>query len=214
MPCPGDPGPRPDFIPAADVAKLVMKYLIFNQQVHNVHYFSRSGGYDASALNDLVQAAKDSWLANFITLMSGEVTLMDITATDMSVEDGATSTVTVNTACTNAGAILQTIGNTLAVKFLTGLSGRSFRGRMYVPALFAANVNDGIVDTTLAGIWVDAITAFFDDILADTADQHVIVSYQNDCEWRDNAVVTPVQAYNYTDRFLDSQRRRLTGRGA
>jgi hypothetical protein len=214
MPCPGDPGPRPDWIPALNAARLVMRYSVFGQNVENVHTFQRDGNWDYSALFALATEALASWHTNIKPLLPAVATLVDVVATDLENEDGVQATVAASAPGTSASAAFNTLGNTFAIKFATGLTGRSHRGRMYWPVLIDSVVNDGALTNAAAALaYVDAIGDFMADINSATDASHCIVSYQNDCEWRDVAEVNNVNAYTYTDLFLDSQRRRLLGRG-
>lgn len=214
MPCPGDPGPRPDFIPAPDCARLVMHYSIFGQSVNNIHYFWRNGGWDSGSLLEQAVEAAASWHTNIKPLLPTAATLVDITITDVAVEDSLQAITATSAPGTSGAAAFETTGNTFVIKFTTDHIGRSFRGRMYWPLLQVTQVNDGKLGSdALASVLVDAVSDFFADIESVTGNPHVIVSYQNDCEWRDVAVSTPVQGYTYTDLNLDSQRRRLPGRG-
>lgn len=213
MPCPGDPGPRPAFIPVANVARLVMKYTIFGGIVENVWYFNHGTPYDAGSLEDLVLATQAAWVARFQALLPADCVLTEITATAQDAVSGDQFTASVGAAGTNSGAAFDTTGNTLVIKFTSGRSGRSYRGRMFWPVLMGAQVNNNYVALLYAGALVTATSDLFEDIKTATGDDHVIVSYQNDCAWRVDGVSTNVIGYSYTDLALDSQRRRLATRG-
>lgn len=214
MPCPGDPGPRPDFIPAPDCARLVMKYAIFGQVVENVFYFRRGGGWSSGNLLEQAEEAASSWHVNIKPELPAAATLVDITCTDVAVEDGEQAILAVSAPGTSGAAAFETTGNTFCIKFGTSHIGRSFRGRMYWPLLTTGAVNDGsITSTGVATDYIDAVSEFFADLASVTGNDHVIVSYQNDCEWREEAVASTVQSYSYSTLALASQRRRLPGRG-
>jgi len=213
MPCPGDPGPRPTCIELPDCARMVMAYSCFGQVIENVFYFHRDGGYTGTLLDYLNAAATTAWTAEIRPHLPAAITLETITSTGTECVAPAQDIDTVGAAGSNVGAVFETTGQTFAIKFGTGLAGRSYRGRMYWPVLMASEVNDGNLSSVFASQIRTGVEDFFAAILADTGDQHVIASYQNDCEWRDTGVFTDVSSYSYTDLHLDSQRRRLPGRG-
>lgn len=213
MPCPGDPGPRPTFIPIPNTARTVMRYEIFGQTVENVLYFERDDDYTAFELDILNGDVVDHWATFLRPHLPAAALLVDVTSTDQSVVSGAQDIDAVSVAGSNVGAPFETTGNTFAFKFGTGLSGRSYRGRMYWPILMASEVNDGKLSAVFAAQVRDALEDFFGAIAASNGNRHVVASYQNDCEWRTTGVHTPVSSYSYTDLNLDSQRRRLPGRG-
>lgn len=213
MPCPGDPGPRPTFIPLPDCGRVVMQYTIYGQTVENVFYWNHGSPYDAATIAALALAVQGSWVTNLKPILPPAAVLNSITATATDAASGVQHVAPVGSAGSNAGAGMETIGNTLAIKFGTGVSGRSYRGRMYFPILIEGLVSANVVDLSYAAGLVSAVTAFFQDVETDTGDKHVIASYQNDCAWRATGVSTDVSSYSYVDRNLDSQRRRLSGRG-
>lgn len=214
MPCPGDPGPRPDWIPAPLVARAVMRYYIYGQNIENVFTFTGNASWNSGSLLDLCVAMSTSWTSNLQDLLTGEVTLVDITATDLEEEDGAQATLAISAVGTSEQNGFETTGNTFVIKFTTARVGRSYRGRMFWPLLANNMVDNGlIVSTAVANQLAVAVGNFFADVDSLANGVHVITSYMNDCAWRTTAVATPVAAYAYTDLALDSQRRRLPGRG-
>lgn len=213
MPCPGDPGPRPSFIPVPDTCRTVMHYTIFGQTVENVHYFSQSGGFTASDLDTLNAAIVSAWTTTLRALQPPELQLLEVISTAQEVVSGAQDTETVAANGTNASPAFEALNATFAIKFTTGQSGRSYRGRMYWPALIDGLVHNNEVDSAYAAAIRDAVQDFFSSIFTDVGAVHVVASYQNDCEWNLTGVATPVTGYSYTDLHIDSQRRRLSGRG-
>jgi hypothetical protein len=181
--------------------------------VENVFHFHRSGGYDSGTLATLATAIDTSWQANMKPALPGDITLVDITCTNLSEVAGAQAILAVSTAGTLAQPGFESPGTTFALKFGTAKSGRSYRGRMYYPLISTTQANDGVLTSAQANFYLAAVENFFVDILADSGDQHTIVSYMNDCEWRTDGVATDVTSYSYTNLALDSQRRRLVGRG-
>jgi len=102
---------------------------------------------------------------------------------------------------------------TLSIKFDGGFVGRSKRGRMYWLQLKESDVVGDLVQTVSLAAIVGGVEAFFEDIQAAVPDwQHVVVSYCQDNNWLSEGQTTVIDNYS-SDGIVDSQRRRLTGRG-
>lgn len=190
-----------------------MRYTLFGQVVENVHFFTRSGGYDVGSIRDLAVECDTQWNGILKPQLPPAVELIDITATDQSIPGGVQFVRVVNTNGTSGNPAFPAPNATYAIKFATGLSGRSNRGRMYFPCLQNTGVASGLLISTYAAQLVAAVAAFFQGIFVATGDIHVVVSYQTDCEWRTGGNPVPVTAYTAVDLAVDSQRRRLPGRG-
>lgn len=96
----------------------------------------------------------------------------------------------------------------------TGVRGRSFRGRMYVPGI----PND-VLDTpsTVSVAFQTSMVAAAAGLLADMVTggfPPVVVSWVNAGAQRTEGVATPIISLGPSDLVLDSQRRRLPGRGS
>jgi hypothetical protein len=129
---------------------------------------------------------------------------------DLTVEAGAVYDYTFLTAeAGSESTALLPANATIAVKFSTGLAGRSFRGRVYHPALCEGQVT---LNALVAGQG-SAILTFWESLLTDiasnTLSSHVVVSRIADGTPRTEGVATPVISYTLTDVKIDTQRRRL-----
>lgn len=108
---------------------------------------------------------------------------------------------------------------TMSVSFRTALRGRSFRGRNYVAGLTEDQVAGNIFISTLSASWKAAYEAIAAAI-ASTGWTWVVVSRFSGVDAvtkepipRAAGVTTPVLSVIVVDDFVDSQRRRLAGRG-
>lgn len=200
------------FIPAADCARMRMVYSSNGSEVMNVLHFRQVGAYDASALVALNEAAKTAWETHIKPRQTGTCQLLYLESTAIDVDGGAQDTLDVNEAGTATGEAAPN-NVTQAIKFTTGFTGRSSRGRLYFIGLNKAAVSgDQVTDATIAAN-ISAYEDFFADIQAAVDSNHVIVSYCNDGAWRTSAAVLNVTGYLSSDKNVDSQRRRLAGRG-
>lgn len=103
---------------------------------------------------------------------------------------------------------------TFAVKLSSGLTGRSSRGRLFVPGLTAAMSPQPC--TFLYAANANGIVAALNTLkgnLAAGGHTLCITSYSHDKAWRATAVNYAVTGISYSDLSVDCQRRRLAGRG-
>lgn len=105
---------------------------------------------------------------------------------------------------------------TMAVSFQTGLSGRSFRGRNYVPCLTNSQVTGNYIDST----WAQSIVDAYSDLtfpanigILPGGWEWVVLSRKSGGVDRSVGVFTEITNVVVTDLVVDSQRNRLPGRG-
>jgi hypothetical protein len=112
------------------------------------------------------------------------------------------------------GASLPT-NATFCIKLGTGLTGRSARGRLYFVGLNAnALVNTNQVGFVFAGALVTQINNLMTAITAANANWHLVVtSFREAGAWRSEGKNFRVTSVAVVDYNVDSQRRRLIGRG-
>lgn len=202
------------FIPAENTARVEMIYSASGTRIENVFHFQSDVPWTAASLEELTHQVFTGWLGDMQAVQSQGATLEMIRAVDIDVEDGNVFEYTGFTP--NQGSIANPImpGNvTLSIKFGSTRTGRSYRGRMYFIGLVENATTGNVVETS----YRDDIVANTQSLFTEVQDgmpgvQHVIVSYCNNGAWRTTAAVTPVATYS-ADVNVDSQRRRLNGRG-
>jgi len=204
-------GPH-DFIPAPDIVKVEFRYTMLGQQTMNVFYFFQEGGWTVTSMNAFADFAEDTWNTNIKPLLHAGTTLREIVVTELSAESSFQITNPSGAVGTRAGTPLPN-NIALVVSFRTGLTGRSRRGRVYHSGVVEADVTENSFNNTQAFEIRTAYEDFFTSFIAEGDWVHVIVSYCEDGVWRENALITPVAAYTIVDTVVDSQRRRLPGRG-
>lgn len=201
------------FIPAPNTALVELRYLQDNQNVENTLWFENAAGWTEATLVALGLAIREWWVDNLQGGIGQDVTLREIYVTDQTSATGLSATITSGlplpgTASTDA----TTNSNTLCVSFRTAQRGRSYRGRNYVVGL---PINALDQNTVTAGYrnFVQAAYAALLTVAADQNSQWVVVSKQLNNVPRTVAARTPVTAVAVVDSTVDSQRRRLPGRG-
>jgi len=207
------------FIPVANTAKVAIKYLLYGQEVINTMWFNKGDDWSGEDLNTLAIAVA-SWVTDeLMPLRTVDMTFTGIEARDMSAEgaEGVDLAITPAVAGGTSVAGLPS-GVALSIKFLTGLTGRSNRGRNYLAGLFETEVTGNTVLNTTRDAYIAAFEALASYLTGLTAD-HVVASLYSGVDTeghpipRSAGVVHAVTSYAL-DTFVDSMRRRLTGRGS
>lgn len=103
----------------------------------------------------------------------------------------------------------------LSVKRITAAVGRGGRGRLYFPVWTDAEIDTAdVVKAARAATIVAALGAFQVAVEALVAGSHVVVvSTEFNKLPRSPGVTNPVTAWGVADLYIDTQRRRLLGRG-
>lgn len=100
--------------------------------------------------------------------------------------------------------------NTLSLKFSTGLAGRSYRGRVFLPGIPNSNPSIWLgnnVTVAAGAAWVGAWESFLNDCEGIDA-THVVVSYVTAGVPRATGVTTAVVGIGFADLMIDTQRKR------
>lgn len=201
------------FIPVPDVLQAELRYTLFGQRIENVLYFAGGGRAGQAGMNTLALQLQAWWVAEIAPNLSVQLTLNEIYITDLQSESGETYSGIV--AAGSQGQINDNAlpGNVaLCVSFRTAQRGRSFRGRNYVPGLAETSVAGNTVE---AGV-VNNLQAGYGALISTAAAAGfpwVVVSRYSGGDPRPVGLATNITGARVVDPFVDSQRRRLTGRG-
>jgi|SRR5215216_223440 len=206
-------GPH-DFIEAPGVVKAQIIFDASSQKVENVYHILSGAGVALADL-DRIQGKLATWLTtNWKPNSSSGVSCALMVLNDESVENGVGKEYIINPAIVGsaAGGNLP-LHNTVAIKWSTGLTGRSFRGRTYHVGLVPGHISGNQLSGGFAGTLGTMYNALKTTLSGGgTVDKLVVVSRCNNNVWRSTAVVTEITGAS-VDINVDSQRRRLTGRG-
>lgn len=208
------------FIPVPNVAQVKLEGTLDSQQTINDMYFQLAGGITLADLQGLVTNMIDWFQFEYTAMCSEDWHTVAVHARDLSADlsfvvDGAPAT-------TNGQKPQESApGNVCAcVSFRTGLGGRSFRGRNYIPAV----PNDLVAINTLDPEYISTALAAYALLLPGGG------ALPGGWEWvvvsrftggspgvpsvpRSEGIATPVTNVLFADTIVDSQRRRLPGRG-
>jgi hypothetical protein len=203
------------FIPVPNVASFEMIYNVNGIIAENIIHIRRADPYTLADLQDMREVINDWDSDSWKNLRATSVYLTRIRGKALDTEASPVEDYPLPTArpgTSDSRVVSQNV--TFCVKLSTGLTGRSQRGRLYVIGMMesalAANTNQ--VTSVYAGLVVTYLNDLLDRI-ADADGTLGVVSYRHDGEWRAEGQFTPAVNWVAVDLNVDSQRRRLTGRG-
>lgn len=204
------------FIETSLTAKVAIRGRMFGNDIVNTLWFEKTNEAEwvPETLTELNEQIGD-WLGSeWLVGISDDYAVADITATAQyaSTAPSVVSPVSSGFEGQNASSALPS-SNCLTVTFLTNVRGRSWRGRNYVSGIPSSSSDDNAVTEA----WADALVGAYNALntyVSEVACQHVIVSHYSGGLPRNSGVTVPVTGYRYHDLNIDSQRRRLNGRGS
>lgn len=203
------------FVPVPDTAMVEMVYTQDGQYCENVFHVWCDGGIADEALTDVAEAFIGWWEDSLKSLVAVGVSLVNVRVTklDTNVSLGIEYATGLPIASTMAQEQLPN-NVTVAVKWLTGFRGRSFRGRSYMIGLPRGKVINNQLETayhaSLLTAWGNLVAAV---ATIGINYELVVVSRRHDNADRSFGISTPV-VDAVIDTTVDSQRRRLPGRGS
>jgi hypothetical protein len=207
------------FTPVPNTARCCLKYTLFDQQVCNIMYFEKGSPWTASELVTLATAI-NSWVdAELLPLLSADMKFVGTEARSMEAESAPSVEVAISPPLEGDVANAGLPGNVaLAIKFATGLTGRSFRGRNYI----AGWPEQSVTGNKMLPAPQAALVVAFEQLasyLVGLAANHVVASLFSGVDPdgkpipRTTGVTTEVSQYT-ADENIDSMRKRLNGRGS
>lgn len=198
------------------VPNTVMVEMIFRQDgqyVENVYHCSNAVSYDESDMANLIDVFRTWWDTDIQPLVTSNLSLVNFIATDLDSQTGprVEDASGLPLAGSLAGASMPN-NVTLVVKWTTGNRGRSFRGRTYHLGL-----EDGqVTQNTIAATPLANLTTAYNNLIVDVTTAGwtlVVASRYADNAPRAEGITTPITLASI-EGTVDSQRRRLPGRGA
>lgn len=202
------------FIPIPDCALVRLVAHWDGQEVINTTYWHKSGGWDATSLGSLAAQFLGWATLSWAPIVHTTVVVDFIQSVDQSVDSGAQAIVAPGTTL-HGGVGGTPLSNNVSycVSFRTGLTGRSNRGRNYIPGISQANL---ITPNRIDATYRAAVVSAYQDLLPGgsvTIGDWVVASRFHNKLPRTTGVTTPITSVITVDDILDSQRRRLPGRG-
>lgn len=202
------------FVPGNDIVEVELFQRLHGQRVENTLYFRLVGGFGAAEVVDLWNHLLTWWTSDFSVPLSADLTLTGGKITDLSTDTSPAYVYTAPTPNPAGGSSNPALpGNvSIVASFRTSGRGRSSRGRNYVA---------GLTEPSVTGNTLDAATI----ASLQTSYSHIAgLAFDNPWEWgvfsrihlgapRVAGVFQLITSTVIVDPYVDSQRRRLTGRG-
>jgi len=202
--------------PVNATAMVELVYTYAGQTCENTLYWRHAAtAWSLSELAGLTEFHRAWWIAEMAPFTSSTVALVRVDATDLSDQFGIKYQQTVSPIAPGAVAGQALPNNcTIATTFATQNRGRSFRGRNYFVGLAESQVELNVVDETTRDGIIAAYTLLIGPGVGPDGSQWVVVSRTvNGVVQMPTALTTYVTAVRHADFIVDSQRRRLPGRG-
>lgn len=200
------------FVPIPNTARCELRYTQDSQLVANIFHVEAAGALTVSDLNT-IGSVFVNWWSGISSMVAASVSFREIDLRDLTTSSGIGILYNVGLPLSGSGVSPQLPNNnTISIKWGTGLTGRSFRGRSYHIGLMEANVTGNTVD----GTFLSDLLLGYNDLITQmtTAGYTLVVAsrYSNNSP-RVTGVTTPILTASVADATVDSQRKRLPGRG-
>ena len=202
------------FIPAPNTASVELIFQNTGEINENVFHVQKGSPFTLAQLQAL-RAVVDSW--DSVTAKGARAApavLLRIRTRALDTVSSPTEDYYLPTPrAGTAGGTSASLNVAFCMKLATGLAGRSYRGRWYWGNIYTGNLADA--GHVTAGFQTGAVSGVNILIanLAAAGYTMVVTSFYNNGAWRTTAVNTPVLNAVSVDNVIDSQRRRLPGRG-
>ena len=205
------------FQPVDKVIELTAVYTLFGQTVEN-KFYALCASTVTSAMCTELAAILDHWVtSSWLASMSSSLTYVRSIARDLTSE-GSFESIDSTGAGGVGGAAAVTDANNVAfaIHRQTVFSGKKQKSRIYTPPIPSANLTDtNHVSSTAANIYKNSLDTLFTNIAAGTETTYTngFVSRVLDHAPRAAGLFVESIGWSLVDLILDSQRRRLPGRG-
>lgn len=202
------------FIPAPGVAQVELFYNWSSQNVETVLQFQCSVALTPTLLNELAVKVLALWTTNVKPLLINTISLTAVKVTDLTTQIGPVVQYATGlpAAGTQTGDSLPN-NCALVVTKRTLLRGRSYRGRIYHPGIPEAQCAGNTVTNAFVTQIVNAYATMLTFTTTGASWDMVVMSRYNNNAPRAEADSNQVTTLT-SDGLIDSQRRRLPGRGA
>lgn len=202
------------FQPVPDVAKVAVVMLYDLQNVVNVFHFRRVGQWGLPELESLAQVVATTWVNDVMIHLSANSLFLRVESRGLRAQnDVSFDYVLANPVAGSRPGDSLPGSVAFAVTHLTGLTGRSNRGRTFFGALAESDVSGSTIAPARANGLRDGL-ASVRNLAANAGWQQVVVSRYENKVRRPEGIAVPVIGFRYRDLTVDSQRRRLPGRGS
>lgn len=200
------------FVSADKTVKVDVIYVLDSQRCIMTSHWKKPTTVTEENLQDMADTMGTWWAANVLPFQSNVPVLQRVEVFDLSYYGAPMrSSADILTAGGVSSASVPN-GSAVCITKRTDLRGRSYRGRMYLPGWPTTKVDS---PTTINGAWLAELVGNFADWLVPSLFEGFtagVLSYFFNGAQRSTPEFTPISAIS-ADTSIDSQRRRLLGRG-
>lgn len=202
------------FVPVPLSYEAEIRMLLDGQHIENTLYFRASESNPGPDGQELASSVLTWWTATFSPAVSQNLVLNEIYVTDLSSASAPVWSQPAPAPAPHGGRALESSPNNVAlcVSFRTLNRGRSYRGRNFVPGIASDDVTLNTVSATILAQLQAAYEALTDVDGQGNWEWCVVSRMANGVE-RAEGIATPITSVVIVDPTVDSQRRRLPGRG-
>lgn len=204
----------PSFISCPGGAEALAYGVSADQEIITTFGFHSESGLSSENMQQLADVVDEFWGLTMLPLLGNNYCYVRTVTRSLEDADGITQEASGSAGCGGGEGTGLHNNVTFSLKRSGDIMGRSARGRIYLPGLqeeFLTDANH--VNADNADAWVAALNAFILSSAADTDFTHVTWSKFSDNAPRETGFPFTILRYSYVDLVLDSQRRRLPGRG-
>lgn len=202
------------FVAAPNTLEARLRYNIGTQLIENTLYFQGSAGVTPTLATTLGNNLIGWWNTNFKTATTNAMALDQVYITDLTSQTSFTvSVVTGLPSVGGSSTDALPFNCAMCISFRTDHRGRSGRGRNYVAGLTEADQIASVITSTRVSAAVAAYTTLKGAGTFTPGLEWVVVSRFSGGVPRAQALVQPITTVLAVDSIIDSQRRRLPGRG-
>lgn len=198
------------FIPFSNVAQFNIRADYLSVPIENVLNFRiGTGPITASNLNDAATILAEQWVLAMMGNFTSGYIFREVHAVDLTSATGPIATVTLGAGTAGGNGADNEPGNVaFCLSLRTASRGRSFRGRVFLPAIRSSETTDNHLSSTRISGFITAMETIMTEMLA--ADWTlVIASRRHNGIDRTAGVATAVTSVLAVDDRIDTQRRRL-----
>lgn len=201
------------FIPVTNTIQVNVNQRLDGQQVQNTLYVRTSAAVTSTDLTEVANIVGDTFINSLYPFLSFNLTMIEVVAFDLSQQNGNQVSVPYVPA-EAGGAVSPSLPNNVAlcVSLRTASRGRSARGRNFVAGIPENAVDNSRVLQSFAENVQTAYVGLVGSLTAEGYTAVVVSRFANSLP-RAAGVTFPITAVLITDLVVDTQRRRLPGRG-
>lgn len=197
-----------------NACQLAIKHTSSTEQAFVTLHMLGPSGFNSGDLDELCELAFEQWATRMLPGMPFNTVAESAAARGIRGEGDALGSylpaAPIPGAITNATARPQ---EAVCLKLSTGLSGKGFRGRMFVPGVPNNVVEVGLIESSYRIGRATALTGWLTWLKGNTNFEPVIISYYREKVLRAIPVVTPIQQAESITRYPSNLASRTPGSG-